>query len=288
MVDICVVTDDIFLLALDDFFRDKMKFIESNELLECARNIASELGIEPKDCPVEGYYHETPELTEYFKLVRRLQDIDSSSKSKVIRSKNNLERLSRVCGSKVFGQPDKDRSGLLPRRKDVVAKSLEKLAPDWNLNKVIEEAKALCSDDDCSLVGMACAFGSPYVVAALRETAALYTAMMLGCAMEELEYTYKWEVSEKLEQLANSFIQVVKQDMGFRIPSASACNAEKYYKRGEKADIVGRCIAIGLNDAVEPVQYYHWGIRWVDGKYEVEEFWNIDLWTTERYRKSIL
>ena len=72
--DLRIVTNQVFLLGLDELYRTAMKRHESAELLECARNVASTLGVAPADVPIEGYYTESSELTEYFQLVRSLQD----------------------------------------------------------------------------------------------------------------------------------------------------------------------------------------------------------------------
>ncbi len=61
-----VITNRIFLLGLDELYREAMKQNERGELLACARITAKALSLEPADVPVEGYYSEDDELTEYF------------------------------------------------------------------------------------------------------------------------------------------------------------------------------------------------------------------------------
>ncbi|PHS19001.1 MAG: hypothetical protein COA78_01155 [Blastopirellula sp.] len=281
MINIKIVDDDTFLLALDVFFREGMKQIESSELLVCAESISRELSLDPSTCPIEGYYHETPELSQYFRLMRSIQEVEKN-REREISDTRSFERLKQVSSSSIFGICDDRDDLLLPRRRDVVAYALLDLAPEWKLQEVLERARDVSSPDDYSLVGMACRFGSPYVVAALRETVALYAAMMPGCAWE---IEYRWEVSSELETLANQFIEAASIDIGFEIPKANSENAPHYFEKGTGSDILGRCIAIGYNDAESPQLYYHWAIRLIlaDGKPDVEEFWDEQLWTTERY-----
>ena len=79
----CIVDNRVFLLGLDKLYRDAMKRHERVELLSCARRVAAALHVTPTSVPVEGYYAEDQQLTEYFRLVRALQQVDESRTSKV-------------------------------------------------------------------------------------------------------------------------------------------------------------------------------------------------------------
>ena len=68
-----IVDNRVFLLGLDELYRDAVKPHERGELLDCAREVADVLHVESEDIPIEGYYSEHPQLTEYFKLMRALQ-----------------------------------------------------------------------------------------------------------------------------------------------------------------------------------------------------------------------
>lgn len=70
-----VVNNRVFLLGLDELYRESMKTHERHELLICARETADALSVAPADVPIEGYYTEDEDLTEYFRLVRALQDL---------------------------------------------------------------------------------------------------------------------------------------------------------------------------------------------------------------------
>jgi hypothetical protein len=62
-----IVDNRVFLLGLDNHYRELMKDHEREELLLCARRVAAALQVKPADVPVEGYYAEHPKLTEYFR-----------------------------------------------------------------------------------------------------------------------------------------------------------------------------------------------------------------------------
>src|SRR4029079_15725650 len=74
-----VVDNRVFLLGLDELYREAMKSHERGELRDAARSVASALDLDPakgRDDPVEGYYTEDARLTEYFRLMRSLQAVD--------------------------------------------------------------------------------------------------------------------------------------------------------------------------------------------------------------------
>ena len=97
-----VVDNRVFLLGLDKLYRDAMKQHERGELLGCTRRVAKALNATPADVPVEGYYAEDERLTEYFRLVRALQDIDESATSKVD-SLAEFQRLRDVTSAPLYG-----------------------------------------------------------------------------------------------------------------------------------------------------------------------------------------
>ena len=99
-----VVDNRVFLLGLDHLYRRAMKQYEREELLTCARRVAATLQATPVDVPVEGYYAEDARLTEYFRLVRTLQEVDENRTSEVV----DLQKYQRpldVTSAPLFGQP---------------------------------------------------------------------------------------------------------------------------------------------------------------------------------------
>src|SRR5262245_22690929 len=78
-----VVNNRVFLLGLDELYREAMKEHERDELLRCARETARSLSVIAADVPIEGYYSEDERLTEYFRLVRSLQQVPKGRESEV-------------------------------------------------------------------------------------------------------------------------------------------------------------------------------------------------------------
>src|SRR4051812_37751581 len=103
-----VVNNRVFLLGLDELYRESMKRHERDELLRCARETASVLSVAPADVPIEGYYTEDEGLTEYFRLVRALQRVPKDRESEVM-NLVGFKRLLQVTESPIFGPPSNGR-----------------------------------------------------------------------------------------------------------------------------------------------------------------------------------
>ena len=82
-----IIDNQVFLLGLDEIYRKKMKIYEKGELLTAARQIIDELRVPIEEVPIEGYYHEDENLTEYFRLMKTLQ-FTSITREKDIKSKS--------------------------------------------------------------------------------------------------------------------------------------------------------------------------------------------------------
>src|SRR5262245_8171078 len=100
----CVVSNRVFLLGLDELYRESMKRNERDELLRCARETASALSVPPADVPIEGYYTEDDRLTEYFRLMRTLQQVPRWRDSEVA-DLPGFKRIRQVTESPIFGPP---------------------------------------------------------------------------------------------------------------------------------------------------------------------------------------
>jgi len=70
--EVLAVTNRVFLLGLDELYRNSMQRLESGRLLDCARALARRLRVRAAGGSVEGYYVESPELAQYFQLIREL------------------------------------------------------------------------------------------------------------------------------------------------------------------------------------------------------------------------
>lgn len=98
-----VVDNRTFLLGLDELYREAMKVHERGELLHCARRVAATLEVAPAVVPIEGYYTEDQQLTEYFRLMRALQVISDKRTSEVA-SLPEFQRLLDVTSAPLYGK----------------------------------------------------------------------------------------------------------------------------------------------------------------------------------------
>jgi hypothetical protein len=97
-----VVDDRVFVLGLDELYRDAMKGHERGELRGCAERLAARLGVPPADVPVEGYYGEDEALTAYFRSFRALQGVPKERRTEVSKTPD-YERLFAVATSPIYG-----------------------------------------------------------------------------------------------------------------------------------------------------------------------------------------
>ena len=80
-----------------------MKKHERTELLVSARETLHVLGLEPSTVPVEGYYAEEQELTEYFLIMRALQVVADSRAPEVVML-DEFQHLVDVTSSPIYGR----------------------------------------------------------------------------------------------------------------------------------------------------------------------------------------
>ena len=65
-------------------------------------------------------------------------------------------------------------------------------------------------------------------------------------------------------------------------------DAVHYWRAFESNEILGRCVAIGVDDRVSPHRHYHWAIcRGAEGALTVQEFWKPEVVTTAQYRSAL-
>lgn len=278
-----IVDNRVFLLGLDSLFREAQKQYETNTLLPIVRNIKDDLVLVPQDAPIEGYYTETPELKEYFLIVRTLQTLPKELKDRV-KDKKGLQKLLSYTGSKICGRLlEGDR--FLPIVVDPLAEALKRTYPEWNIPNLTVVASGVAKEwNDVSLVGLACLANDSCVITALKESAILYGSKVVGSFFDKRKPVFEWRVDKALEEKANIFIQEFNSLTGFSLPLASAENAAIFFKASSLNEISERCVNIGSNP--EGNKFYHWAIE-VDSKrvYFVKDFWDDHMWTTAEYRK---
>jgi hypothetical protein len=282
-----IVDNRTFLLGLDKFYRDAMKQHESGELLRCARRLTATLQVAPAVVPVEGYYAEDLQLTEYFLLMRALQDV-GEERIPEVSSLLEFQRLLAVTSAPLYGKSA--HSGkLFPAGRDALSQALYETQPDWSLPRLTETACRLAEEtDDFSLVGLAARVEDAVVLTATRESVVLYAEVMLGSAMVPELPKYIWNVDKELAEQARRFIDVFRTLFGEHLPPPEPSQAESYWYACKDNEILGRCVRLGYNDAMSPVLQYHWAIcRGDDGNFTAREFWHPEVWTTQRYRSTL-
>ncbi|WP_010468899.1 hypothetical protein [Acaryochloris sp. CCMEE 5410] len=282
-----IVTNRVFVLGLDELYREAMKCHERTELLQCAEEVASVLSLAPGNVPVEGYYTESPELTRYFQLVRTLQNVPQEREAEVSDVKS-FQRLKQVTGSLIFGTPA-DQRYLLPTGKDALSIAMKQTFPAWTIANLTAETFHIAIDsDDYSLVAIAALSKDPVVLAACRESVVLYAFAVAGSAHISEEPEYLWQVDPLIEQRATKFVRTFNQLFNESLPEPTSKHAREYFVACCEWKLVGRCVHIGFDDSSKPVRHYHWAIkRGTDYQLTVEEFWDNELWTTQRYSKKL-
>ncbi len=261
---------------------------ERDELLACARKVAAALGVKAADVPVEGYYADDPELTEYFRLLRALQNVGGARISKVA-ALLEFQRLTEVTGSAIYGRPVRNGK-LLPVGRDALSQALIATAPEWTVAGLIAMAHAVAQEtDDISLVALAALSQDPVVLAALRESVVLYAEWVVGSPPGiQPKIVYVWQVDDELADRAGRFVKTFNALFDEDLPAPGPDNAARYWTAHDEDSIVGRCVRLGHDDSRVPLQYYHWGIcRRADGELTVHDFWDPEIWTTERYRAEL-
>jgi len=285
-----VVTDRVLVLGLDGVYRADVKKHESSTLLSCARTVARALGVDPDKGPIEGYYVESEQLSEYFQLARALQGIGVGRRSEVERIPAFV-RLLKVFSSRIYGY-EPVHNGVLPAGHDSLSEALRQSVGHWEMGALLRASKrAAIENDDYSIVGLASRLDDAVCATAVRETVVLYAEIVLtGDSLDKLlqEPEYEWKVSEEMAKQANRFIDEYNSLFDSRLPAAKPENAKIFYDSYSENELEGRCVRIGIDILSEPTRFYHWKVdRSENGELMASDFWSEELWTTERYRQSL-
>lgn len=278
-----VIDDRVLLKGLDVLYREQMKHHEVGQLLRCAREVCAVLAVQPAQVPVEGYYAESRLLSEYFLRMRALQSVGAEARSRV-ESLPSFVRIDAVTKSPLFGHPEPGPF-LLARGVDPLGIALRNSSPaDWNIPHLTKLAQKVARDgDDYSLVGLGAFAGDAVVLAALRETVALYGDWSFGLP----DYRYEWRVDPELERRAVKFVATFNELFSDKLPAPVQAAAQRYWLASELSHWHGRCVRIGSPDDGESTQHYHWAIHEIDQQEFVHDFWSADLWTTERFEQHL-
>lgn len=289
-MEILIVDNRTFLLGLDELYRRAMQHHEKTELLPCAREVARTLHVAPATGPVEGYYTEHELLTEYFQLMRALQQ-QPNGRVGAVETLHAYQRLYAVTSSRLFGRA-RHEDRLLPQGQDPLTEALEQTPlAELTVPQVTAKAEQVARKlDDYSLVGLAARSRDSVVLAALRESVVLYARVAtLGMFEEPQKRVFEWHVSPELAKQANRFIDEFNTLFPgvWLLPEAASENAETFWDACDESRVIGRCVRIGY-DNTQTLSHYHWAIRQPHHELEVEDFWAAEIWTTERYRRERL
>ena len=285
---IALVDNRVFMLGLNELFRDAMKQFESSRLLQSARGVATALHMTPGRFPIEGYYADTPKLREYFSLMRTLQELDKTEEDKV-RDLSEFQFLIQVMRSPLFGRI-KEGDKLLPRTVDSLAQALLDCRPIWSLNRLVKAAhETTLRYNDCSLVGLAARTQDAIILTATRESTVLYAEVITLGFSEEPLIKYEWTVDDSLAKAANILIETFNGFVPGALPKAEPENAERFFRSYSDSEFIGRCVRIGTTE--DHKEHYHWAIALIRQEDSssilgADEFWSRTIWTTERYRQA--
>jgi hypothetical protein len=99
------------------------------------------------------------------------------------------------------------------------------------------------------------------------------------------EPEYVWEVDEIIKERAVQFVETFNSLFGENLPRPTPDNAIEFWMASSEWKIIGRCVRIGYDNSLRPTKHYHWAIN-RDAAYKpiVTEFWDTEIWTTQRYR----
>ena len=281
-----IVDNQKFLLALDYLYREHMQKFEITHLLPAATELVEQLKSRIKPVPIEGYYNESEELSDYFLKMRALQATSISQKS-LVENTEAYQLLASVMSSKIYGYKLIDEN-FFPQRFDAFTSALaETPVTEWSIPSLTNKAyKIALKENDCSLTGLAASIQDALVLTAFRESTALYAYHLIGGVSDELPtYEYKWQVDPELASKANQFIDAFNKLTHNTLKPAQSEHAEYFYNAyiSNHSTLKMRCIRIGSNDSVEPMQHYHWVIDYTDGQYSVKDIWSSTIWTTDDY-----
>jgi len=287
-VETHVVDSRVFLLGLDQLYREALKRHERTELLACAQRVAAALRITAANVPVEGYYDEDEPLCEYFRLLRALQQVEESRTGDVA-ALPEFRRLRAVASAPLYGHPQQ-RGKLLPVGHDALSEALLRTRPKWTVAALTTAAHTAAQEmDDISLVGLASQARDPVVLAALRESVVLYALVVETFGMPRpRQRVYVWKVDADLAERARRFVHAFNTLFDEALPTPGPDEARRYWHACGDNDVLGRCARIGYDDAEGPIRYYHWAIcSGSDGELTVQDFWHSEIWTTTRYRAAL-
>ncbi len=311
-----LTVDDVqYYRALEAEVRESMKLFEAG-LLPLAEQGVKDGGFNVGSYPVEGYYHETPELTKYFNCIRTLQGNYTDKVTPAI------QHLHNVYTHPIFGLKQGIRTAINPTDvyypqldpvtispvAEAVTIATQRLAdgrplPDWTTESIMQEAENI--PKGTCLVGLALLVDklhkekgkyNPVATCAARETTVLSAMKWVVITAVGPETKVDWRVSPKVEaygkevvegynDLINKYGIQVKRGKGSKnvqrdVRQITPQNVESILK---SAPDMKRCVNLCSHDKLG---FYHWAIVENNEKHRVVDFYAPQIVTTKEYQND--
>lgn len=292
-IDIDITNEDFFFM-IENQIRDWMKVEEEKIYLPIARELLKKSGISLHDLelyPVEGYYHESEGLREYFKLLRNFQHNEKVYEK--LKPCEELTKLQNLCHNDIWGiEDERERSkSPLRRRYDIVTLTMEskKIFPDqdenpwpWTIERIMNGLSSYF-DNRTNLVELAYLINNPKLICCAAETNCMYRmfacisgSYSMGPVAKEI---YHWKVDKDVEEMGARLIaeynKLLSEDRVLVVPSLDN------HIRLEKSPKLPRVSMLGY--VLKTNQYYHWIL---DEDYKLIDKYSQEIITTESYTKK--
>ncbi|MFH1637511.1 MAG: hypothetical protein ABIB71_03745 [Candidatus Woesearchaeota archaeon] len=296
-----------YFQAVDATVRRYMKAFET-EMLPVAEQALKDAGFPLGNYPVEGYYPETKELTQYFLHVRTLQDKYTTTVTGAI------QKLHDIYTHPVFGLkqgkpnainptdvyfPEEDLVTISPVV-DPVTVASKKIMPNWTIDGIMENVEKENLGE--GLVGFAYmvdelakgerAHFNPVATTMACETTVLSRMKMVVRGLRKRPQV-DWRVTPEVEGAGKGVIESYSDLMGRHssllreVPQVTPDNICGLL---DNLPSVFRIVNLNSN-LLRDDGHYHWAIdsSEEDGKQKglvVKEIWSDKVITTEEYQKS--
>jgi hypothetical protein len=114
----------------------------------------------------------------------------------------------------------------------------------------------------------------------------IYAAKMVGAGPNTPQYD--WDVDETIQARAMEFVATFNALFDDSLPLPIAQNARRFWNAWKDIKVFGRCVNLGKSPTGNPPKQYRWAInRHSTDELFVEDFWDDEMWTTERYRQKV-
>lgn len=279
MFETITINNVDYFHMIDNEIRPAMMDYETKQLLPVAQNVIGDL--ETQEYPVEGYYYKTPELTEYFTIIRNIQE--NKKIYKEINTKTDeFQRLYDFTDRTLWGAVSSDRTkSPLPRRYDILGLTLKSFEDPikgpfvkrpWTIDKIMDRIKDFATGT-INLVELAYKIGSLECLVAGAETNILYREITHITGSSGTNPEIIWNVDPEIEEFGKKLLDEYNNLIGTNIKSPTPNTYWNFNRYPE----LPRVVALGYVDFTG--EYYHWKL---DSLRNVTDFYSGELHTTEQ------